>query len=277
MNTRIFYAVLPLAALFSADAFAQTVVTQRAPQLTQDQQTTVYRTVVREKKVVPQTRPVVRRHVVKQTIRKPAPNVVRVTATERVVTRPRTVTRRVIAAPRTTTLVTADPLDLTPDQRTFVYRTLVQQPLQPAPVVTERIVPAPFPRPYVTTEPYQRPYVTEPYQRPYVTEPYQRPYVTESYQRPYVTTEPVVTTAPRVITVPQSTGVGTVIANDRVTRTGPEIMIGTRLPASVPLYAMPASAAAAAPSLEAYNYALIGDRIYLVDPRDGIVVGMLYQ
>ena len=54
-------------------------------------------------------------------------------------------------------------------------------------------------------------------------------------------------------------------------------MIGTRLPASVPLYAMPASAAAAAPSLEAYNYALIGDRIYLVDPRDGIVVGMLYQ
>ena len=239
MNTRIFYAVLPLAALFSADAFAQTVVTQRAPQLTQDQQTTVYRTVVREK-VVPQTRPVVRRKVVKQTIRKPAPNVVRVTATERVVTRPRTVTRRVIAAPRTTTLVTADPLDLTPDQRTFVYRTLVQQPLQPAPVVTERIVPAPFPRPYVTTE-------------------------------------PVVTTAPRVITVPQTTGVGTVIANDRVIRTGPEIMIGTRLPASVPLYAMPASAAAAAPSLEAYNYALIGDRIYLVDPRDGIVVGMLYQ
>src|SRR6187431_3216313 len=96
MNTRILYAVLPLAALFSADAFAQTVVTQRAPQLTQDQQTTVYRTVVREK-VVPQTRPVVRRQVVKQTIRKPAPNVVRVTATERVVTRPRTVTRRVIA------------------------------------------------------------------------------------------------------------------------------------------------------------------------------------
>ena len=249
MNTRIFYAVLPLAALVSADAFAQTVVTQRAPILTQDQQTTVSRTVVRQK-VVPQTRPVVRRHVVKQAIRKPAPNVVRMTATERVVTRPRTVTRTVVAAPRTvtrtiiaprtTTLVTADPLDLTPDQRTFVYRTLVQQPLQPAPVVTERIVPAPFPRPYVTTE-------------------------------------PVVTTAPRVITVPQTTGVGTVIANDRVTRTGPEIMIGTRLPASVPLYAMPASAAAAAPSLEAYNYALIGDRIYLVDPRDGIVVGMLYQ
>ena len=151
MNTRIFYAVLPLAALFSADALAQTVVTQRAPQLTQDQQTTVYRTIVREK-VVPQTRPVVRRQVAKQTIRKPAPNVVRVTATERVVTRPRTVTRRVIA-PRTTTFVTADPLDLTPDQRTFVYRTIVQQPLQPAPVVTERIVPAPFPRPYVTTEP----------------------------------------------------------------------------------------------------------------------------
>ena len=267
MNTRIFYAVLPLAALVSADAFAQTVVTQRAPILTQDQQTTVSRTVVRQK-VVPQTRPVVRRHVVKQAIRKPAPNVVRMTATERVVTRPRTVTRTVVAAPRTvtrtiiaprtTTLVTADPLDLTPDQRTFVYRTLVQQPLQPAPVVTERIVPAPFPRPYVT-------------------ESYQRPYVTESYQRPYVTTEPVVTTAPRVITVPQTTGVGTVIANDPLVRSGPQIMIGTRLPSSVPLYAMPASAAAAAPSLEAYNYALIGDRIYLVDPRDGIVVGMLYQ
>ena len=56
-----------------------------------------------------------------------------------------------------------------------------------------------------------------------------------------------------------------------------EIAIGTRIPPSVPLYGMPIAAATAAPAIAGYNYALIGNRVYLVDPRDGIVVGMLYQ
>ena len=51
------------------------------------------------------------------------------------------------------------------------------------------------------------------------------------------------------------------------------IAIGSRIPASVPLYAMPVAASTAAPSIAGYHYALIGDRVYLVDPRDGIVIG----
>jgi hypothetical protein len=245
MNARIFYAVAPLAVLLSAGANAQSVITTERPlDLTQSQQTTVYRTIVRES-AVPQTRNTVTRKQSKQIIRKPSGNVVRTTTTERIVTRPsRAVAapvaqQQVITQPQTTTLVTADPLDLTQDQRTVVYRTLAQPSLQAAPVVTERLVPPPAPRPYVTTEP--------------------------------------VVTAPqfeqRVITVPQTTGVGTVVTEPVAT----EIVIGSRIPASVPLYAMPAAAAATAPSIGGYQYALIGDRVYLVDPRDGIVVAMLYQ
>lgn len=266
MNKRILYVGLPLAAaLLSVGANAQGVVTERPLQLTQeterplqltqDQQTTVYRTIVRES-AAPQTRPSARKQSKlikqsKQIVRTPSGNVVRTTTTERIVTRPGpaaaapVVQQRVIAAPPATTMVTADPIDLSPDQRTVVYRTLAQQPLQPAPVVTGRVFPAPA-------------------------------------TRPFVTTEPVVTVAPpieqRVITVPQTTGVGTIITNEPVAPGAfPEIVIGSRVPASVPLYVMPASAAAAAPTIGAYHYALIGDRVYLVDPRDGIVVAMLYQ
>lgn len=56
-----------------------------------------------------------------------------------------------------------------------------------------------------------------------------------------------------------------------------EIVLGSRIPASVPLYAMPAETIAVAPSLSGYRYALIGGRVYLVDPSDGIVSAMLYQ
>ncbi len=239
MKARILYAGVPLAAaLLCAGANAQGV-----PQLTQDQQTTVYRTIVRES-AAPQARPSVRKQSkqirqTKQIVRMPAGNVVRTTTTERIVTRPAPLAReRVIAAPPApATFVTADPLDLTPDQRTTVYRTLVQQPVQP--VVTERIVTAP--RPFVTAEPVEQ----------------------------------------RVIAVPQTTGAATVVTDEPAEIAAPapvrDLTIGARVPSSIPLYAMPASAAAAAPAIGAYRYALIGDRVYLVDPRDGVVAAMLYQ
>src|SRR5436190_9297702 len=89
MNARILYAGVPLAiAMLSGPANAQTVV---APALTQDQQTTVYRTIVREN-AIPQTQTVRKqsRQIIRQSrqvIRKPTGNVVRTTTTERVVTR----------------------------------------------------------------------------------------------------------------------------------------------------------------------------------------------
>jgi hypothetical protein len=256
MNARIFYAAAPLALLLAAGANAQTVL-QRPLELTQDQQTTVYRTIVREN-VTPQARPAARKTV--KTVRTPSGKLVRTTTTERVVTRPapivaaqERVTRtqpqqRVVARQPATTFVTADPLDLSQDQRTFVYRTLAQ----PAPVVSNRIV-APAPRPYVATEPV----VT--------TAPVE--------QRVISTIDP--TFGERVITTaPVTTGVGTVVTAPGAYS---EIAIGSRIPPSVQLYAMPVAAATAAPAIAGYNYALIDNRVYLVDPRDGIVVGMLYQ
>jgi hypothetical protein len=45
----------------------------------------------------------------------------------------------------------------------------------------------------------------------------------------------------------------------------------------VPIYPMPQTTIAQVPSMAAYRYAVVDDRVYLVDPNDGIVVGMLYQ
>jgi hypothetical protein len=244
MNARIFLAAAPLALLLATGANAQIIyqspVYQSPMDLTQDQQTTVYRTIVREN-AVPQMRPVSRkttRQVVRTT---PSGQVVRTTtterlvprnapivaATERVATQPQ---QRVIARQPVTTFVTADALDLSQDQRTFVYRTLARPAWQS----------------YAATVPGE--------------------------QRIISTVDP--TFGERVITTaPVTTGVGTVVAPGAYS----EIAIGTRIPASVQVYGMPFAAATAAPALAGYNYALIGNRVYIVDPRDGIVVGMLYQ
>ncbi len=250
MNARIFYAAAPLALLLATGANAQTVIQQRPLELNQGQQTTVYRTIVREN-VTPQARPAARKTT--KTVRTRSGKLVRTTTTERVVTRPAPVAapvapQRVIARQQPTTqFITADPLDLSPDQRTVVYRTLAQPALQPAPVVSNRIV-APAPQPYVTTVPGE--------------------------QRIISTVDP--TFGERVITTaPATTGVGTVVTAPGAYSS--DIVIGSRIPSSVPLYAMPVAAANAAPTIAGYNYALIDNRVYLVDPRDGIVVGMLYQ
>ena len=220
MNARIFYAAAPLALLLATGANAQ-IVYQSPMDLTQDQQTTVYRTIVREN-AVPQMRPVSRkttRQVVRTT---PSGKVVRTTTTERLVPRNAPIVaatervvrpqQRVIATQPVTTFVTADPLDLSQDQRTMVYRTLVQ----PAPVVTA-------PQPYMAAQPV-------------VT-------TTPDGRRIICTIDP--TFGERVITTaPQTTGVGR-YRNDPLVdawRLLAEIAIGTRIPASVPLYVMPAAA-----------------------------------
>jgi hypothetical protein len=252
MNKRILYAGLPIAALFCGAANAQSIYTDPdIMQLTPSQQTTVFRTIVRET-VVPQTQTFVRetvvpqrRTVVRETAQRPIvaqtePRSVtrRTVRRDRVVTRPAVTRERIVTSttvPAATTFVTADPIDLAPAQRTVVYRTLVQQPAQP--VVTERYLTSPVARPYVTTEPV----------------------VTAPAYAPTTTGMAIVTDAPG----------GYVPAT--------AIAIGSRIPASVPLYAMPAEAIAAAPTLSGYRYALVGGRVYLVDPSDGIVSAMLYQ
>lgn len=216
MTRGILYAGLPLALLLTTGASAQTVSTDRPLQLAQNPpQITVYRTTVREQ-LAPESRNAARARA-KQSARKQGRTIVRTTTTERIVE----------PAP-VPTFVTADPLDLTPSQRTAVYRALIETPVQS--VVAERVVPAPY------------------------------------APRPFVTTDPLVTTGYGGVMVPPY-GVTPVNA----------LAVGARIPSWVQLYYMPAETIAAAPAIGAYRYAVIDNRIYLVDPRDGIVAGMLYQ
>lgn len=255
MIKRILYASLPIAALFCTGAHAQSIYTDPdVLDLGPSQQTTIYRTITRET-LVPSTSTFRRAPVATSTFRR-APVVTStlrrapvVAATEPRVRRSSVVVhRRPARLVRTTTterivtrptnFVTADALDLTPSQRAVVFRTLVQQPTT---VVTGPALTSPYARPYVTTEP--------------------------------VVTAPVVTPP----FGPVTTGVGVVTDEPSGYVPASDLVIGARVPASIPLYAMPAETIAAAPSLGGYRYAVMNGRVYLVDPRDGIVAAMLYQ
>jgi hypothetical protein len=52
--------------------------------------------------------------------------------------------------------------------------------------------------------------------------------------------------------------------------------VGSVLPATVPVYAMPQQVVYEAPSLRGYEYTTVGDRVLLVDPGTGAVVDELY-
>lgn len=52
--------------------------------------------------------------------------------------------------------------------------------------------------------------------------------------------------------------------------------VGSVLPATVPVYAMPEQVVYEAPNLRGYEYTTIGDRVLLVDPGSGAVVDELY-
>lgn len=238
MTRKFQCAVLPIATLLAATG--GTVMAQTAPdlplQMTQAEQTTVYRTIVRERVAPPAARA--------QTPRANR-NVVRTTTTERIVTRPVVRERVVRSAPVVRERVVAAPMPLTPTQSQVVYRGIVTQPVAPAPVVTERIVTAPRSAgPLVSV----------------VEEP--------------VATAPLV--EEQIIAAPATTGVGAIVEETPVS-SGLALAVGSRIPASVPIYPMPQTTIAQVPSMASYHYAVLNDRVYLVDPNDGIVVGMLYQ
>lgn len=234
-------------------AAAQTIISE--PQ--QAQSTTVERTIIREGAVparraaktdrrVTTTRPAPR-----AAVRTNRPATVRTTTHERIVTTPAPVRERIVA-PATRTIVTGGPVDLSPAERAVVYRSIVERPVQRDIVVTE-----PAPRAPIVTQRI-------------VTRP--------ADARPLVTTEPdddvdVVADVPvrrRIVPVPETTGAA--VRAERV-----ELVVGSRVPRSVPLYDIPSAAVAAAPTIGQYRYAQIEDRVYLVDPTDGVVVAELYQ
>ena len=172
-------------------------------------------------------------------------------------------------------IVARAPIDLTPAQRTTVYRSLAQQPVAvaaPARVVTvappQTVIAAP-PAAVVATE-SEEIVATVP------------PAVVTALPPAVVTTAPpaVVATLPqRVVTrVPSD-----VVATEVVTTPAPlapvtvHYRIGAPLPQSIPIYDMPPRIAATIPSVRGYRYAMIDDRVLVVDPSSGVVVAELHQ
>jgi Protein of unknown function (DUF1236) len=181
-----------------------------------------------------------------------------------VATRPaRTVVRTVTAPP-----VSDQPLALSLAQRQILYRTVVQREFYPAPI-------PPRPPVAVRTDLYAAPTVTgypprtiypadddlyrnagdQDYARDYVYDnrsydPYTGgyrvdPYRDRDYRDPYHT-------AYRWDGVP--------------------LVVGARIPQSVPLVAVPEPVAASIPATRPYSYAVLDNRVYLVDPETGVIV-----
>lgn len=246
--------VLALLLCTSMPAAAQTVITEPS----QGQSTTVERTIIRER-AVPASRAAkndrrvtTTRTAPRKAVRSNSPSAGRTTTHERIVTTSAPVRERIVA-PATRTIVTGGPLDLSPAERAAVYRTLVGRPA-PRIVVTD-----PAPRAPVVT---QRIVTGPAYTRPLVTA------VPDDDDIDVVADMPPVSRG--IVSVPETTGAA--IPAERV-----ELVVGSRVPRSVPLYDIPASAAAAAPAIGQYRYALMDDRVYLVDPADSVIVAELYR
>jgi hypothetical protein len=128
-------------------------------------------------------------------------------------------------------------LVLSPAQRQVIYRNVVEREYVPAPVVAGPPVVA-------QTEFYPPPpsaYADD--ERDYAYDPYHDDY------RP--TYRPAYRPAPYVV--------------------------GARLPQSVPLYAVPQPVVARIPAAAPYSYALIDNRVFLVDPATDVIVAEITQ
>ena len=53
---------------------------------------------------------------------------------------------------------------------------------------------------------------------------------------------------------------------------GVPLVVGARMPASVPLVAVPVPVAVGVPAAQPYSYAVLDDRVYLVDPATSVIV-----
>jgi hypothetical protein len=63
-----------------------------------------------------------------------------------------------------------------------------------------------------------------------------------------------------------------VAADESASVAEPVYTVGSVLPPNVPLYAMPQNVALGVPAAQAYSYAYLGGRAYLVDPATGTIV-----
>jgi len=189
--------------------------------------------------------------------------VTRTAPVQRSATVTRTTTRRVVKTAE------RPPLDLTPVQRATVYRTIAQELIMPAPVVTTPVAP-----PMVVTTP--APTFVAPPARTIVTTPAPIVAAPVAPMAPAVTEQVVTAPAPtqQIVTVPSTTGFGTAGAPGVATVT---YRVGAPLPAGIPVYAMPSDVIATAPALRTYGYATVGDRVLVIDPATNVVVDELIE
>jgi hypothetical protein len=153
----------------------------------------------------------------------------------------RTVTRTVTAP------VSDQALVLSPAQRQIIYRSVVEREYVPLPVpagppvVAQTDVYAPPPvsgYPVRTVYPADEPYGD------YAYDPYHDQYVPAPYQPAY----------------------------RQYRQEGVSLVVGARIPASVPLYAVPEPVLARIPAAAPYSYTLIDNRVFLVDPVTDVIV-----
>jgi len=169
-------------------------------------------------------------------------------ARTRTATRParaetRTVTRTVVTPPSEPALM------LSPAQRQVIYRTVVQREVYPAPVplappAEAYAPPPPAGYPVRTVYPADEAYGPDAGYDAYAYDPYHDQVVRDPYRPVY-----------RQESVP--------------------LVVGARIPQSVPLVAVPQPVAARIPAAAPYSYAVIGDRVYLVDPATSLIVAAI--
>jgi hypothetical protein len=97
-------------------------------------------------------------------------------------------------------------------------------------------------------------------------------------QTTVITREPVQTqtviTAPLQLTPVQRQTIYRTIVRERVAPAQPtvEYRVGTRVPASAQLYALPETVAVEVPAIRQYKYMMVNNRIVLIDPATSQVV-----
>jgi len=145
----------------------------------------------------------------------------------------------VVASRSTAAVRTVAAPILTPAQSRVVYRTVVEERVIP-PAVIER---DPFAPPVgVVAAPARDVFGARVVAPP-------APLAVETYGAAPAVTERVVTTA-----------------------AAPTLVVGTRVPATVPLYAFPETLGVRVPAVRSYRYAVIDDRVFLIDPYTNRVV-----
>jgi hypothetical protein len=142
-----------------------------------------------------------------------------------------------VAARSTRAVQTVSAPILSPAERRFVYRTVVEERVVP-PTVIE---PDPLAPPFGVFAGPARDVIGG--------------RVVETYGAAPAVTERVVTTA---------------VAN-------PTLVVGVRVPPTVPLYAFPETLGVRVPAVRSYRYAVIDDRVFLVDPYTNRIVSELEE